>query len=177
MIFITEMSDGQFMMFQLFESDNQLPYFNIVTKSGCGGTVHFFPHTNEAGVRAFQSELRAGFDLEREVNLLFILVISLLMLLNTRGVSTELQEPNKEQNRLRRARGKAPIPAYNIVKISPIRGHGVSVNHSYSTPKRTHYRRGHIRTYHNGKQIWIRPMIINANHDDPIPDGHYEVKL
>ncbi len=177
MIFVTDVSGGEFRMFQLFENDTHLPYFDIVTKIGGGGTVHFFPHTNESGVRAFQSELRAGFDLKREINLLFILVISLLMLLNTRGVSTERQEPNKEHNRLRRARGKAPIPAYNIVKISPIRGHGVSDDHSCGSPKRTHYRRGHRRTYQNGRQIWIRPMLINANHGDPIPDGHYEVKF
>ena len=175
-IFITEAASDIFKALHIFEHVAEVPFFEFEINNTGGATLNIFPHMAKGGIEYAESVL-AGTDMQQHVDHICRVVIGFAMLLNTRGVSTELQEPNREQNRLRRSRGKAIIPAYNIVKITPIKAHGVTAGLSSGTPKRTHYRRGHIREYKSGKITWVRPMIINANYDDPIPPGHYEVKL
>ncbi len=177
MIFINEKPSGSFVAFMIMERKIEVPIEFIEVFPEGRINVDTFKYFGKDGARYADKLVAGQSDIVDYANDLCTKVMGLTTLLNTRAAVSENQEADKEINRMRVARGKVPFPDYNIVKINPLKTRAVSGIHSHGTPKRTHERRGHMRVYKNGKEVEIAPIIVNEKKGDPIPPGHYEVKL
>ena len=177
MIFISETAVGGFTAFMIMERKIEIPLYYIEVFREGVINMETFKYFGRDGIRYAERLIAGRSDLQELANDICIKIIGLTTLLNTRAAISEYQEADKEQNRMRKARGRTPFPDYNIVKIAPIKAHAVLDNRNPGTPKRTHNRSGHYRVYKNGKEIWVRPTTVNANHADQIPPGHYEFKI
>jgi hypothetical protein len=107
-------------------------------------------------------------------------MMTALLLLNTRGVATETIAPPKITNAAREKKGRGPIPGYTrvlstdyvtTVLAKPRHKTGAARGGESDEKRRSpiaHLRRGHIRTYGDGDQIWIRDMLVGVKHEDEL---------
>ncbi len=108
--------------------------------------------------------------------------IILTHLLNNSRTTTDHVEIDKAMNKKLIARRMAPIPAYNIVRISATAYSKKKEYGSSGLAMRKHDRRGHTRNlrYPDGsirKTINVQPTTIHRDHPDPVPQGHYVVQV
>ena len=177
MIFINDKPNGSFVAFMIMERQIEIPIVFIEVLPEGIINIDTFKYFGKDGARYADKMVAGQSDIVDYANDLCIKAMGLTTLLNTRAAVSENQQADKEQNKMRIARGRVPFPDYNIVKINPLKTRAGSDIHSPGTPKRTHERRGHMRVYKNGKEIKIAPIIVNEKKGDLIPPGHYEVKL
>lgn len=95
-------------------------------------------------------------------NNLFDPLMSMLGRLNADGIE-QIREPAPERlNRRREAKGLPGVVSYTEVKIRPHRaalGHSGPQSGDY-TPKKYHFRRGHVRHFANGEKTWVRNCFV-----------------
>ena len=78
------------------------------------------------------------------------------------GIEQEKRIPPEKLNKRRIARGHPEMVSHTVVKLKPCRlpmGHSGSQG-EYFTPKRYHFRRGHVRRFRNGQKTWVRSCFV-----------------
>jgi hypothetical protein len=104
-------------------------------------------------------------------------LMSMLGRLNADGIEREYVPAPAKLNRRRARKGIPGVVAHTKVKIRPPRavlGHsGPRLGDDY-TPKRYHFRRGHVRHFQNGQKTWVRPCFV-GDPADGIVKHVYEV--
>jgi hypothetical protein len=115
-------------------------------------------------------------------------VMTCLLMLNTDGVRRETIRVPDKLNKARLKNRKPPIPPYERVHSEPYitallmrgaRGDGIPKGGHHASPI-AHIRRGHIRTYADGKKTFIRDCLVNFTDEarEAFRGGrsHYEIK-
>lgn len=73
-------------------------------------------------------------------------------------------EPDKGRNKMRRARGKAPLFTYKVLTIGKKKPKSRRLGGTHASP-RSHLRRGYYRTSRNGVRHWVQPCMVKGNTD------------
>lgn len=124
----------------------------------------------------------AGEDDNNVAQLIVKMFEALWLILNTKNIDKQLDEPAPKLNRARVARGKQPLKRVTRISASQyMRALAETVAHGASP--RMHLRRAHLRHYTSerfaeavrSKPKLIEAMIINADKDNMRRD-HYEVR-
>ena len=94
--------------------------------------------------------------------------LGFLQIINCKNAPIEVVPPSEKLNKKRAKQGRVLTPTYRTLKVS---GHVTTgrTGTGSSGPKKTHWRRGHIRNQPTAKGIikkWIKPMIIGAGKAD-----------
>lgn len=105
-------------------------------------------------------------------------VASCSMLLCTRGIRTRVEPAPAKLNAKRARSGKEALPRVTFVdtlhyleasKNAALRG-----THASPVP---HLRRGHVRHYRSGREVWIRDALVNCRSlEEVAARDHYEVR-
>jgi hypothetical protein len=72
------------------------------------------------------------------------------------------QHPDRQQQKLRRLRGKSPLFTYKVIKITGKRKISQSSRGGTHASPVAHLRRGHWRQYKSGKVAWVSAAMING---------------
>ena len=111
------------------------------------------------------------FDMPIQPNHMFDPLMTMLGRLNAQGVERISVDPPEKVNVRRRKRGLPELVKYTTVKIAPYRPplgrSGTRELDSY-IPKRYHFRRGHVRHFHNGEKTWVRPCFVGTPEDGKV---------
>jgi hypothetical protein len=92
------------------------------------------------------------------------------------GIEQERRTPPEKLNKKRIARGHPEMVSHTVVKLKPCRlpmGRSGSQG-EYFTPKRYHFRRGHVRCFSNGQKTWVRSCFVGDISQGRV-DHRYEV--
>ncbi len=92
------------------------------------------------------------------------------------GIEQEKRTPPEKLNKKRIARGHPEMVSHTVVKLKPCRppmGRSGSQG-EYFTPKRYHFRRGHVRCFSNGQKTWVRSCFVGDISQGRV-DHRYEV--
>jgi hypothetical protein len=118
-----------------------IPAFSFLAKGKTGDDVR----------KIFDRALR---DTELET----IVILSLLLYLNARGVEVRMTPvPSKKLNNKRAKQGKPPLLEYKYVDIGPRRvAYEREPGTGHHASPRLHIRRGHVRRSKFGKPFWVR---------------------
>jgi len=88
--------------------------------------------------------------------------------LQCQNVSIVHMEPPKQINEKRKRKGKRPLPAGYVIRVSRDvtrlkynQGEEEHDQERTRTSPRTHFRRGHIRRLQSGARVWISDTIVN----------------
>lgn len=100
---------------------------------------------------------RIAADLRDEVNA----YIDFCYALHTHQIAYEDIEPDKAKNKMRRARGKAPLFTYKVLTIGKKKRKSAHLGGTHASP-RSHLRRGHYRTSKSGKRYWVQPCMVKG---------------
>ena len=76
-------------------------------------------------------------------------------------VSFDDVEPDAAKNRMRRARGKAPLFTYKVLTIGKKKRKSAHMGGTHASP-RSHLRRGYYRMSKNGKRHWVQPCMVKG---------------
>lgn len=114
--------------------------------------------------------------------------MGLVVLLMSKGVSTELVAAAPKLNRAREKRGKPPIGDRYVVSIDMGQSRSICnedgstddiTGHKRGSP-RPHWRRGHFRTIYRGAEgervVPVAPALIAANETSVVTKKIYEIK-
>lgn len=103
-------------------------------------------------------------------------VIALLVALSCKNVTFKKSPPpNKKVNQVRQQKGLTAHRSYNFIVIDTTQAPNLNTsNHSSSSTKSMHIRRGHVRHYED-RNVWIEQTVINANKSELI-NKNYKVK-
>ena len=82
-------------------------------------------------------------------------------ILHEREVTFDDVEPDKSKNRMRRARGKAPLFTYKVLTIGGPNKRKGHQGGTHASP-RSHLRRGYYRTSKHGKRHWVQPCMVKG---------------
>jgi len=72
--------------------------------------------------------------------------------------------PDAAKNRMRRARGKAPLFTYKVLTIGKKKRKSRHLGGTHASP-RSHLRRGYYRTSRNGVRHWVQPCMVKGDTD------------
>lgn len=147
-----------------------LPYKGLGVRKADGGWQHKvqFMAVLPDAIRGFAHE--AGYaDADEYVEALYSESMSYYMLgylhlcaaIWTHEVSFEDMPPHKGQNRMRRARGKAPLFTYKVLTIGKRKRRSQYKGGTHASP-RSHLRRGYYRMSKNGKRHWVQPCMVKG---------------
>jgi hypothetical protein len=84
--------------------------------------------------------------------------------LHENHVTFEDIEPDAKLNKMRRARGKAPLFTYKVLTIGRKKRKSQLLGGTHASP-RSHLRRGHYRTSQKGIRHWVQPCMIKGETD------------
>ena len=84
--------------------------------------------------------------------------------LNENEVAFEDVEPDAAKNKMRRARGKAPLFTYKVLTIGKPKRKSRHLGGTHASP-RSHLRRGYYRTSRNGVRHWVQPCMVKGETD------------
>ena len=104
-----------------------------------------------------------GFSIERVASRYLAFLLCALGRLDSKGVEREYIEAPDRLNKSRVRKGKEPLVSHTVVKVAPVRetlGH--SGEREEYTPKRYHFRRGHVRRFKNGQKTWVRGCFVGS---------------
>jgi hypothetical protein len=90
-------------------------------------------------------------------------ILDLLTLLNTPSTVVENEAPSHKVIRQRKKKGQLPFFSYKVVKVNVnqlIPNRVENADHHERVSPRVHLRRGHLRRYQSGKEVWIDHMVI-----------------
>lgn len=73
-------------------------------------------------------------------------------------------EPDKDRNKLRRARGKTPLFTYKVLTIGKPKRKSKHLGGTHASP-RSHLRRGYYRSSRNGVRHWVQPCMVKGDTD------------
>lgn len=95
--------------------------------------------------------------------------------LHENHVTFEDVEPDAKLNKMRRARGKAPLFTYKTLVIGKKKRKSRHLGGTHASP-RSHLRRGYYRTSRNGVRHWVQPCMVKGEtdgfvHKDYIVEG------
>jgi hypothetical protein len=121
--------------------------FAKIKNENFGGSLEKF--ANEMA-QDFQDELWAYTDFCRT--------------LHENHVVFEDVEPDEKLNKMRRARGKAPLFTYKVLTIGRKKRKSQLLGGTHASP-RSHLRRGHYRTSQKGVRHWVQPCMIKGDTD------------
>jgi hypothetical protein len=76
-------------------------------------------------------------------------------------VTFEDIEPAAKLNKMRRARGKAPLFTYKVLTIGKKKRKAAHQGGTHASP-RSHLRRGYYRTSRNGVRHWVQPCMVKG---------------
>ena len=98
--------------------------------------------------------------------------------LHENHVTFEDVEPDEKLNKMRRARGKAPLFTYKTLVIGKKKRKSQHLGGTHASP-RSHLRRGHYRTSSKGVRYWVQPCMVKGEtdgfvHKDYIVEGAIE---
>ena len=84
-------------------------------------------------------------------------------------------EPDKNKNKMRRARGKMPLFTYKVLTIGKKKRKSRHLGGTHASP-RSHLRRGHYRTSPKGVRYWVQPCMVKGEtegfvHKDYVVEG------
>ncbi len=108
-------------------------------------------------------------ELGRDLDLVGPTVLALTAALSSKSVITHKEAAPDKLNKKRASRGKAPISAYSRISVNiPKEYARGDASESGRKPPSLHWRRGHIRHWHDGRQIPIAPMIVGMGEEAPL---------
>jgi len=96
----------------------------------------------------------------------------------TDGIEQEKIVPSEKLNKKRISRGYPEMVSHTVVKLKPCRppmGRSGSQG-EYFTPKRYHFRRGHVRHFKNGQKTWVRSCFVGDISQGKV-EHRYEVSV
>jgi hypothetical protein len=85
-------------------------------------------------------------------------------LLHDNHVTFEDVVPDAKLNKMRRARGKAPLFTYKTLVIGKKKRKSQHLGGTHASP-RSHLRRGHYRTSPKGVRYWVQPCMVKGETD------------
>lgn len=90
-------------------------------------------------------------------------------------------EPDEGRNKMRRARGKAPLFSYKVLTIGKPKRKSQHLGGTHASP-RSHLRRGHYRTSSKGVRYWVQPCMVKGEtdgfvHKDYVVEGAIECEF
>jgi hypothetical protein len=98
--------------------------------------------------------------------------------LNSEGIAREVVTPPEKLSKKRRKSGLPEMVKHTVVTVRPYRAplgsSGPRLNDEY-TPKRYHFRRGHVRRFKNGGKTLVRPCFVGTPENGRI-EHQYRVK-
>lgn len=99
-------------------------------------------------------------------------VAATLAALSCSNARIEHVAPPEKLNKKRAKSGKPPLRGYAYVTISPFRSDGKprsagGIVEDRRSP-REHLRRGHIRRYQSGKNVWIQATVVNPGQKEKV---------
>lgn len=105
-------------------------------------------------------------------------IAALSMVLSTKGVRTRREAAPDKVNHKRLRAGKHAYPAVTYVDTREYMEAAVRTagggTHASPVP---HLRRGHTRTYQDGRQVWVRSALVNCRSpEEAASRDHYEVR-
>ena len=98
-------------------------------------------------------------------------LMTMLGRLNAVGMEKNYSPAPPKLNAQRRKKGLPGVVGHTVVKIAPYRaamGHSGQRDGEEYTPKRYHFRRGHIRHFQNGQKSWVRPCFVGTPEDGSV---------
>lgn len=89
-------------------------------------------------------------------------IANLCVMLSLTNIEMGTEKPPQKINRKRNKKGKPNLKDFHFLKINN-KKHKTENKMEAGTPKRAHFRRGHIRKYKNGNMIWVNHCYIKGN--------------
>jgi hypothetical protein len=83
---------------------------------------------------------------------------------NENEVTFDDVEPDAAKNKMRRARGKAPLFTYKTLVIGKKKRKSQHLGGTHASP-RSHLRRGYYRTSQKGVRHWVQPCMVKGETD------------
>jgi hypothetical protein len=125
----------------------------------------FFPSSDLYSLPHFTEHFETNME---ELSDELRVALGFLQIINCKNAPIEVVPPSEKLNKKRAKQGRVLTPTYRTLKVS---GHVTTgrTGTGSSGPKKTHWRRGHIRNQPTAKGIikkWIKPMIIGAGKAD-----------
>jgi len=121
--------------------------FDKIKNETFGGSLANFA---ESMAQDYQDELWAYTDFCR--------------VLHDNHVTFDDVEPDAKLNKMRRARGKAPLFTYKVLTIGKKKRKSRHLGGTHASP-RSHLRRGYYRTSRNGIRHWVQPCMVKGETD------------
>jgi hypothetical protein len=84
--------------------------------------------------------------------------------IHDRQVTFDDIEPDPKKNKMRRARGKAPLFTYKVLTVGKKKRKSRHLGGTHASP-RSHLRRGYYRTSRNGVRHWVQPCMVKGETD------------
>lgn len=84
--------------------------------------------------------------------------------INENHVTFDDTEPDEKLNKMRRARGKAPLFTYKTLTIGKKKRKSQFLGGTHASP-RSHLRRGYYRTSQKGVRHWVQPCMVKGETD------------
>ena len=104
-------------------------------------------------------------DPESIADLVYGPLFVFLARLNARGMERQIIHAPERLNKSRIKKGVAPYVSYTKVSVNPYHqtlGHSGPRSDKEYTPKRYHFRRGHVRHFQNGQKTWVTPCFVGT---------------
>jgi len=104
-------------------------------------------------------------DMDSLSNVIFGPLFVFLARLNARGMERQIIHAPERLNKRRMKKGVAPYVSYTKVSVNPYHqtlGHSGPRSDKEYTPKRYHFRRGHVRHFQNGQKTWVTPCFVGT---------------
>lgn len=144
---------------------NQKNLFQLDPKFGLASTARIIPyllHTCDKmlahcgeDMETFYKVMAADFGDELWAYLDFCRTV------NDKHVTFDDIEPDATKNRMRRARGKAPLFTYKVLTIGKKKRRSAHQGGTHASP-RSHLRRGYYRTSKHGVRHWVQPCMVKG---------------
>jgi hypothetical protein len=123
--------------------------------------------------------------LESEVSIVHGMLCAVIPALQTNtATGVTVYKARKDRsliNKKREQKGKPPVLVWSTISLQSIARERPDVGRESSgevrTSPREHERRGHFRTYKNGRQVWIGPMVINKGSERGRVAHMYKVEV
>lgn len=109
------------------------------------------------------------------INKAFGVLERLVVFLATDGIEVRKIEAPIALNKKRARKGKAPLRDYHVLRLSAAtEKESRELGGTHASP-RIHFRRGHIRTLADGRELWIKSTIVGLKTGDDWVRKEYKV--
>lgn len=106
-----------------------------------------------------------------------MIFLETLVFLSCKNITTKTILPSSKLNKKRKEKNQELLREYKILDLEPLKNkiQYKNINHNPSSSKKLHFRRGHIRSYEDGTNTWVRHC-LSGKKQLGIIDKDYNIK-